>query len=82
MTISQSSSSCSSRADLAVRQAIHPAFWKWLEHLARWQQKRRAAAELARLAATGDHLLRDIGLEPQMIRSSPAAALEYLVRRC
>jgi uncharacterized protein YjiS (DUF1127 family) len=46
-----------------------------------WRHKRRAAADLARLAATGDHLLRDVGLDPRITRSNPAAVLEYLLRR-
>ena len=81
MTISQSSSNCSSRAALVERQPLFRASWSWFERLAKWQEKRRAASDLARLAATGDHLVRDIGLDPQMIRSNPAAVLEYLLRR-
>ncbi|MGH6892676.1 MAG: hypothetical protein ACREEP_10490 [Dongiaceae bacterium] len=45
-----------------------------------WREKRRAAAELARLAAAGDHLLRDIGLDPGLARNNPAAALDHLLR--
>jgi uncharacterized protein YjiS (DUF1127 family) len=84
MTISQSSSSCSSKAGLAGiggRSLLLAGPLMVLRRFAQWQERRRTAADLARLAATGDHLLRDIGLDPSMAHRKPGAALEYLMRR-
>jgi uncharacterized protein YjiS (DUF1127 family) len=46
-----------------------------------WRERRRTASELSRLAATGDHLLKDIGLDPELARANRAAALEQVMRR-
>lgn len=48
--------------------------------LARWRDRRRAKADLARLAEVGDHLLRDVGLDPNMARENPAALLDHVMR--
>jgi uncharacterized protein YjiS (DUF1127 family) len=47
---------------------------------ARWRERRRVAADLARLAEAGDYLLRDIGLDPTLTRQDPAAALDQITR--
>ena len=52
-----------------------------VRRFARWQERRRAMADLARLAATGDHLMRDIGLDAEVVRDNPAAAANDLIRR-
>jgi uncharacterized protein YjiS (DUF1127 family) len=46
-----------------------------------WRERRRVAAELARLAAIGDYLLRDIGLDTSAARSGQPAALKQLLPR-
>ena len=71
MTISQSSS----RFSWPV--AISRLTWR----LARWRRRRRAQAELARLAQVGDYLLRDVGLDPDLAREDVPATLEKLTRR-
>jgi uncharacterized protein YjiS (DUF1127 family) len=71
MTISQSSSRFSWPA------AISRLTWR----LARWRRRRRAQAELARLAQVGDYLLRDVGLDPDLARMDVPATLEKLTRR-
>lgn len=84
MTISQSSSNCTSSAGLVGAGARSPFLaipLALVRRFAEWQDRRRAAAELARLAAIGDYLLRDIGLDPGTARSNRAAMLEYLLRR-
>jgi uncharacterized protein YjiS (DUF1127 family) len=54
-----------------------------LEAVARWQRRRSARAELVRLAQAGDHLMRDIGLDPALARANPEAVLERLLEgRC
>jgi uncharacterized protein YjiS (DUF1127 family) len=74
MTISQS---CSSQ---------NPGLWLAgamgaLRALARWRERRRAQADLDRLAQVGDYLLRDVGLDPMIIRQNPTAALDRMARR-
>ncbi len=49
--------------------------------LARWRRRRRAQAELARLAQVGDYLLRDVGLDPDLARMDTPATLEKLTPR-
>ena len=46
--------------------------------LARWRERKRVKADLARLAEVGDHLLLDIGLDPRLARQDPAAALDQI----
>jgi uncharacterized protein YjiS (DUF1127 family) len=76
MTISQSSLSQGSRPAWAaswgrsVRRAV-----------ACWRERRRAAADLARLAEAGDYLLRDVGLDPKLARENPGALVEQVLRR-
>ena len=73
MTISQSSLSQGSRP----RRGSH-----WLATaIRRWQERRRARAELARLAQVGDYLLRDIGIDPKLARTDPSATAEHFLRR-
>lgn len=84
MTISQSSPSCGSKAGLAEiggRSLLLAGPLVLLRRFAAWQERRRAAADLARLAATGDYLLRDIGLDPSTAHNEPGTALDYLMRR-
>jgi uncharacterized protein YjiS (DUF1127 family) len=86
MTISQSSSSdSSSRGEgrrvgtSAIAAAV--AFGRFVGlALARWRERRRAKADLARLAGVGDYLLLDIGLDPELARRNPAALLDQIVR--
>ena len=49
--------------------------------LMRWRRRRRAQAELTRLAQVGDYLLRDVGLDPDLAREDVPATLEKLTRR-
>ncbi|HEY1383387.1 MAG TPA: hypothetical protein VGF43_07215 [Dongiaceae bacterium] len=82
MTISQSSSSPGCNARAALQPASATAFGRLIFlALARWRERRRARADLARLAEAGDYLLRDVGLDPLLTRQDPAAALEEITRR-
>lgn len=76
MTISQPSSNQGPRSAgaLSVAGMLYRA-------LVCWRERRRTASELSRLAATGDHLLKDIGLDPELARANRAAALEQVMRR-
>lgn len=56
-------------------------FARVLRAVARWQDRRRARADLARLAEAGDYLLRDVGLDPMVVRQNPGAALERICCR-
>jgi hypothetical protein len=85
MTISQSSSSdSSSRGEgrfgtSAIAAAV--AFGRFVGlALAGWRERRRAKADLVRLAEAGDYLLLDVGLDPELARRNPAALLDQLVR--
>jgi uncharacterized protein YjiS (DUF1127 family) len=49
--------------------------------LACWRERRRAKADLARLADAGDYLLRDVGLDPKLARENPAALVDQMIRR-
>lgn len=85
MTISQPSSSQSSSRGEARRfgsSAIAAAsFGRFVSlALARWRERRRAKADLARLAEAGDYLLLDVGLDPELARRNPAALLDQVVR--
>ena len=75
MTISQSSLSQGSRLSLLA---------SWSRSLRRavacWRERRQAKADLARLAEAGDHLLRDVGLDPKLARDNPAALVDQLIR--
>jgi uncharacterized protein YjiS (DUF1127 family) len=75
MTISQSSSSHGSKRSGSLWLSWAAAI------LMRWHKRRRAAAELARLAQVGDYLLRDVGLDPADVRVDPAAGIDRLTRR-
>jgi uncharacterized protein YjiS (DUF1127 family) len=82
MTISQSSSNPGSSARSGLQPASAASFGRLIFlALARWRERRRVKADLARLAEAGDYLLRDVGLDPQEARQDPAAALEQLTRR-
>ena len=73
MTISQPTGNC---------RPSSPARWPTLlaplagliARIGRWRERRRVAAELERLAAIGDYLLRDVGLDPEVARRSQPAA--------
>jgi uncharacterized protein YjiS (DUF1127 family) len=75
MTISQSSLSQGSG---------HAALASWgrslLRAVACWRERRRARADLARLAEAGDYLLRDVGLDPKLARENPAALVDQVMR--
>ena len=75
MTISQSSLSQGSR--------LSPlASWGRCvgRALACWRQRRRAHADLVRLAEAGDYLLLDVGLDPKLARENPAALVDQVMR--
>jgi len=76
MTISQSSSSQGSRLSWLASwgRSLRRA-------LACWHERRRAEADLARLADVGDYLLRDVGLDAKLARENPAALVDQVVRR-
>ena len=83
MTISQPSSHDSSSGAGAWSGAAWGASWaRALAHALSYRcERRRAAADLQRLAAAGDHLLRDVGLDPKLARENPAAAVDQVMRR-
>ena len=74
MTISQSSLSQGSKS-------FRLAFWSLRRAVACWRERRRAKADLARLADVGDYLLLDVGLDPKLARENPAALVEQVMRR-
>jgi uncharacterized protein YjiS (DUF1127 family) len=85
MTISQPSSSQGSGCAEALPFGPHPlsaaSFGRFVYlALAQWRARRRAKADLARLAETGEHLLLDIGLDPKLARQNPAILLDLIVR--
>jgi hypothetical protein len=45
-----------------------------------WGERRRAKADLARLAEAGDYLLLDVGLDPKLARENPAALVDQVMR--
>lgn len=75
MTISQSSLSQGSRRSPLA---------SWVTSIGRalacWRTRRRAAADLARLADAGDYLLLDVGLDPKLARDNPAALVDQVIR--
>lgn len=75
MTISQSTSGCGH-----APSAMAP-LGRMIRPLLRWRKRRRAAADLARLAQVGDYLLRDVGLDPVLVRQNPEAARDRIARR-
>ena len=75
MTISQSSSSQGSRLAWAGLR-----LWSIGHALACWRARRRAKADLARLAEAGDYLLLDVGLDPKLARENPAALVDQVMR--
>jgi len=82
MTISQSSSSQGSACAEAQLRPISAASFGRFVYLAfaRWRERRRVAADLARLAEAGDYLLQDIGLDPALTRQDPAATVDQITR--
>ena len=82
MTISQPSSSAGSSCAEARPRAVWAVSFGRFVHLAlvRWRERKRAKADLARLAEAGDYLLRDVGLDPTMARQNPAAVLDQITR--
>jgi hypothetical protein len=75
MTISQSS----------LRQGSGPGrVVSWLRSIGRSlacrRERRRVAADLARLADAGDYLLLDVGLDPRLARDHPGALVEQVMR--
>jgi len=82
MTISQPSSSRSSICAEARLRPFSAASFGGFVHLAlaRWRERRRAKADLARLAEAGDYLLLDVGLDPKLTRFNPGAVLDQITR--
>ena len=82
MTISQpSSNDCSSCVDARPRVVSAASLVAFVQlALARWRERRRAKADLARLAEAGDYLLRDVGLDPTLTRRNPGAVLDQITR--
>ena len=76
MTISQSSSSQGSG-----HSALASWGRSWRRAVARWRERRRTTADLARLAEAGDYLLRDVGLDPKLARDNPGALVDQVMRR-
>jgi hypothetical protein len=76
MTISQSSLSQGSWPTWA-------ASWRRFvgRMLACWRERRRAKADLARLAEVGDYLLVDVGLDPKLARDNPAVLVDQIMHR-
>ena len=76
MTISQSSLSQGPKLSwlASMGRALHRA-------LACRQERRRAKADLVRLAEAGDYLLLDVGLDPKLARENPAALVDQVMRR-
>jgi uncharacterized protein YjiS (DUF1127 family) len=74
MTISQSSLSQGSTPLASWGRSLRRA-------LACWRERRRAKADLARLAEAGDYLLMDVGLDPTLARDNPAVLLDQIIRR-
>ena len=81
MTISQPTGSC--RPSSPARwPALFAPLAESIAHIRRWRERRRVAAELERLAAIGDYLLRDVGLDPGAVRrSQPAAPAQAVPRK-
>jgi uncharacterized protein YjiS (DUF1127 family) len=77
MTISQSSLSQGSRQH--SRLAAWGRSVRWA--VACWRERRRAKADLARLAEAGDYLLRDVGLDPKLARENPGALVDQVMRQ-
>ena len=75
MTISQSSLSQGSKP--AWRSSWRQSLFR---ALACWRERRRAKADLARLAEAGDYLLLDVGLDPKLARENPGALLDQVMR--
>jgi uncharacterized protein YjiS (DUF1127 family) len=75
MTISQSSLSQGS----GLRGT--GAWLRAIRIIGRWRERRRARAEVVRLAQVGDYLLRDVGIDPKLARMNPSAAAERFVER-
>jgi uncharacterized protein YjiS (DUF1127 family) len=76
MTISQSSLSQGSRLSPLASWARSIG-----RALACWRERRRTAADLARLAEAGDYLLMDVGLDPKLARDNPGVLMEQVLRQ-
>ena len=75
MTISQSSLSQGSGPRWSG------AWLRAIRTIGRWRERRRARAEVVRLAQVGDYLLRDIGIDPKATRMNPSEAAERFMER-
>lgn len=81
MTIPQPTDSCHPASPARWRGILAPLA-VLMARLDRWRERRRMAAELERLAAIGDYLLRDVGLDPGAVRrSQPAAPAQAVPRK-
>jgi uncharacterized protein YjiS (DUF1127 family) len=81
MTISQPTDSCRPASPARWRAILAPLA-ALIAHIGRWRERRRMAAELERLAATGDYLLRDVGLDPEAVRRArPATPAQAVPRK-
>jgi uncharacterized protein YjiS (DUF1127 family) len=56
-------------------------WWRAIRIIGRWRERRRARAEVVRLAQVGDYLLRDVGIDPKLARMDPSTTAERFMRR-
>jgi uncharacterized protein YjiS (DUF1127 family) len=81
MTISQPTGSCRSPSPARWPALLAPLAGL-IGRIGRWRERRRVAAELERLAAIGDYLLRDVGLDPGAVRrNQPAPPAQAIPRK-
>ncbi|HEU4826786.1 MAG TPA: hypothetical protein VFS85_09930 [Dongiaceae bacterium] len=81
MTISQPAGNCRPSSTAGWPALLAPLAGL-IARIGRWRERRRVAAELERLAAIGDYLLRDVGLDPGAVRrSQPAAPAQAVPRK-
>jgi uncharacterized protein YjiS (DUF1127 family) len=81
MTISQATGNCRPSSS-ARRPALLAPLAGLIARIGRWRERRRVAAELERLAAIGDYLLRDVGLDPGAVRrNQPAVPAQAIPRK-
>jgi uncharacterized protein YjiS (DUF1127 family) len=82
MTISQPTGNCRPSSPARGRPALLAPLAGLIARIGRWRERRRMAAELQRLAAIGDYLLRDVGLDPEVARGSrPTAPAQAVPRK-